>query len=144
VREQFIIWHPDFQEMRNIFIILLFILIALVSCEEPPVEKPKHLIKENKMIDMMADVHLAQATFTNRHNADSLIKHTTATDFYYSVLNKYHVPDSVFEKSFIYYASSPKKFEKMYRKVMNKLSEMEQEYSDGPNERIDLDGKVQR
>lgn len=95
--------------MRNIFVILLFLLIALVSCEEPPAEKPKHLIRENQMIDMMADVHLAQATFVSRHKADSLLKKTTATDFYYSVLDKYNVADSVFEKSFVYYASSPKK-----------------------------------
>jgi len=130
--------------MRNIIIILLFILVAFVSCEEPPAEKPKHLIKENQMIDMMVDVHLAQSLFTIRHNQDSLLKNTTATDFYYSVLNKYNVPDSVFEKSFVYYASSPKKFEKMYRKVMNKLNEMQQEYSDRPKEQIELDGKTQR
>ena len=130
--------------MKNIKVILLFILIAIVSCENPPAEKPKHLIRESKMIDMMVDVHLAQAVFANRHNVDSLLKKTTATDFYYSILDKYNVPDSVFEKSFIYYASSPKKFEKMYRKVMSKLNEMEQEYSDRPNERIDLGDKVQR
>lgn len=124
--------------MRNIFVLLVFLLIALVSCEEPPAEKPKHLIKENQMIDMMVDVHLAQATFVNRHNTDSLLKKTTATDFYYSVLDKYQVPDSVFEKSFIYYASSPKKFEKMYRKVTSRLSEMEQEYSERPMEKIEL------
>jgi hypothetical protein len=144
VRQQFIIWHPNFQGMRNIFVILLFLLIALVSCEEPPVDKPKHLIKENQMIDMMADIHLAQATFVNRHKADSLLKNTTATDFYYSVLEKYNVADSVFEKSFVYYASSPKKFEKMYRRVLTKLNELEQEYSDRPREQIDLDRKIQR
>ncbi|HKI88773.1 MAG TPA: DUF4296 domain-containing protein [Draconibacterium sp.] len=130
--------------MRNVFIIILFVLFAFVSCEEPPAEKPKHLIKENQMIDMIIDVQLAQAMYNSRHNADTLLKRTTPADFYYSVLDKYNVPDSLFEKSFIYYASSPKKFEKMYRKVMSKLSEMEQEYSDRPNERIDLGGKVQR
>lgn len=144
VREQFIIWHSNFQKMRSVFIILLFVLVGFVSCEDPPAEKPKHLIKEDQMIDMMVDVHMAQATYTLRHNADSLLKRTTATDFYYSVLNKYNVPDSVFEKSFIFYASNPKKFEKMYRKVMNKLNEMQQEYSEGPKEQIELDGKAKK
>ena len=130
--------------MKKTLIILIFILVTFVSCEKPTFEKPKHLIKENQMIDMMVDVHMAQATFTTRHNADSLIKRTTATDFYYSVLEKYNVPDSVFEKSFVYYASSPKKFEKMYRKVITKLTEKEEEYSDRPNERIDLGGKAKR
>jgi len=130
--------------MKNIFIIILFILVAFVSCEEPPAEKPKHLIKENQMIDMMVDVHLAQATYNNRHRQDSLLTQTTATDFYYSVLDKYNVPDSVFEKSFIYYASNPKKFEKMYREVTNKLNEMQQEFSDTPKEQIQLNEKAKR
>ena len=142
--ELFIIWHPNLQEMRNIFIIILLVLFAFVSCEEPPAEKPEHLIKENQMINMMVDIHLAQSTYSNRHNQDSLLKNTTATDFYYSVLNKYNVADSSFEKSYVYYASSPKKFEKMYRKVINKLNEMEQEYSDRPKEQIELEKKGQR
>lgn len=144
VREQFIIWHPNFQQMRSVFILLLFVLVGLISCEEPPAEKPKHLITEDQMIDMMVDVHMAQATYNLRHNQDSLLKNTTATDFYYSVLNKYNVPDSVFEKSFVFYASNPKKFEKMYRQVMNKLNEMQQEYSEGPKEQIELDGKAKK
>lgn len=129
--------------MKNIIFILIFIPIILISCEKPIAKKPKDLIKENQMIDMIVDVQLAQISFNFRDRQDSLISHTTATDFYYSVLNKYQVPDSVFEKSFVYYASNPKKFEKMYRKVINKLNEMKQEYSETPKDQIRLRGKGQ-
>jgi len=54
---------------------------------------------------------------------------SSSADFYYSILDKYQTPDSVFEQSFVFYASQPRKFEKMYRQAMNKLNEMEQEYS---------------
>ena len=80
------------------------------------------------MIDMLVDIHMAEATFTHMRS-DSLVRKSTSADFYYSILNKYQVPDSVFERSLVFYASSPKHFEEMYRKVMNKLSETEQRYS---------------
>ncbi|MCF6358971.1 MAG: DUF4296 domain-containing protein [Draconibacterium sp.] len=57
----------------------------------------------------------------------------------HSILEKYEVPDSVFEKSFVFYTSSPKNFEKMYRKVMNKLSEIEQDYSGRKDELLEFD-----
>lgn len=130
--------------MKQYFFAFLFLVLLFVACDEPPVEKPENLIKESKMIEMMVDVHLAQATYATRQVSDSLVKKSSADDFYYSALKKYNVPDSVFEKSFVYYASDPKNFEKMYRKVMNKLSEMEQEYSGRKNEIIDLDAKERR
>lgn len=80
------------------------------------------------MINMLVDIHMAEATFNQMRN-DSLVKNSSSANFYYSILDKYQVPDSVFERSLVYYASSPRHFEEMYRKVMNKLSETEQEYS---------------
>ncbi len=129
---------------NNIIILLLFTIITLISCEQPLTEKPKHLVKEDQMIDMMIDVHLAQSTFDNRQSRDSLLKNANATDFYESVLRKYNVPDSVFEQSFIYYASIPKKFEKMYRQVTDKLNELEQQYSETQKKEIDLEGNKKK
>jgi hypothetical protein len=60
---------------------------------------------------------------------DSIVKNSSSVNFYYSILAKYEVSDSVFEKSFVYYSSNPKHFEEMYRMVMNKLSETEQQFS---------------
>ena len=115
--------------MRKAIQIALFLLtIVVVGCDEPIMPKPEHLIKEKQMIDMLVDIHLAEATY-NKFRYDSIMKNNSSTNFYYSVLNKYQVPDSVFEQSYVYYASVPKDFEKMYRKVMNKLSEKEQELS---------------
>ncbi len=90
------------------------------------------------MIDMLVDLHIAEATY-NSVRYDSLMRNTTSTDFYYSILEKYQTPDSVFEKSFVFYASTPKEFEKMYRKVMSKLSEEEQNYSGRKEELLDFE-----
>jgi hypothetical protein len=69
------------------------------------------------------------------------MKDNSSVNFYYSVLNKYEVADSVFEKSLVYYSSTPKDFEKMYRKVMNELSEIEQQYSGRKKELLEFGEK---
>ncbi len=87
---------------------------------------------------MLVDIHLAEATF-NHMQSDSIVRKSSSVNFYYSVLAKYEVADSVFEKSFLYYASSPKNFEKMYREVMNKLSETEQGFSGRKNDLLEFE-----
>ncbi len=114
--------------MKKLLVILFLLIIAFASCDKPPIPKPKKLIKEKEMIKMLVDIHLAEATY-QKMRFDSIMKNFTSVDYYYSILDKYEVADSVFEKSFVYYASNPRQFEQMYRKVMNKLSEMEQQYS---------------
>lgn len=114
--------------MKNAFLILIIAVFAFTACENEIIPKPEHLIGEKKMVNMLVDVHLADATFTHFRYDSAMINNRTE-NFYYSVLDKYEVPDSVFEKSLVYYASFPKDFEKMYRKVMSRLSELEQERS---------------
>ncbi|MDB4584490.1 DUF4296 domain-containing protein [Draconibacterium sp.] len=124
--------------MKRLFTILSIFLVTFVSCDKLPIEKPENLIKEKKMIDMLVDIHIAEATY--RHmQYDSTIRNSSSANFYYSILDKHQVPDSVFEKSFVFYASSPKQFEKMYQDVMNKLSQVEQKYSGRKNELLEFE-----
>ena len=124
--------------MKKILFIFALLIFAFVSCDKLPVEKPENLIKEKKMINMLVDLHIAEVTFNHRRR-DTLIKNSSSANFYYSILEKYEVPDSVFEQSFIFYASTPRDFEKMYRKVMNILSETEQDFSGRKNELLEFD-----
>lgn len=123
--------------MKIFQLIFVLLIIALASCNDEVVPKPKHLIKENQMIDMLVDIHLAEATY-NKFRYDTIMRDNSSVNFYYAVLDKYNVQDSVFEQSFIYYASVPKNFDKMYRKVTSKLSEMEQELSGRKQDELKL------
>jgi len=129
--------------MKRLFAILFVAVLAFAACDKLPVEKPENLIKKGKMIDMLVDIHIAEATYKHMRY-DSVFKNSSSADFYYSILEKYEVPDSVFEKSFIFYASTPKSFEKMYRKVMNKLSEKEQQYSGRKNELLEFEDDAKK
>lgn len=127
--------------MKKIQLILFLLVFVAVSCDEPVVPKPKHLVKESQMIDMLVDIHLAEATY-NKFRYDSIMRNNSSVNFYYSVLEKYHVPDSLFEQSLVYYASVPKNFDKMYRKVTSRLSQMEQEFSGRKQELLQFDDKA--
>lgn len=113
--------------MKKNIIILTTLILFFAACKKEVYEKPKNLIKQKTMINMLVDIHLADAISLNQNYRDATAKRLTSTDFYYSVLHKYNVPDSLFERSYIYYASKPKVFEKMYREVTNHLTEMEYE-----------------
>lgn len=125
--------------MKIICFTLLIFFFAISACDKSHIEKPENLIGEKQMIDMLVDVHLAEATFNIGKYNDENMKNSSSADFYYSVLEKYQVPDSVFEKSFVYYASQIKQFERMYRQVMNRLNEMEQEFSGRKNDLLEFD-----
>ncbi len=124
--------------MKKLLVIFSLLFFAFISCDKLPVEKPEDLINEKDMIKMLIDIHIAEATF-NHMRYDSIIRNSSSANFYYSILEKYQVPDSVFEKSFIFYASTPKHFEEMYQDVMNKLSEIEQDYSGRKKELLEFD-----
>jgi peptide subunit release factor RF-3 len=126
--------------MKKLSFILLLLVFTIVSCDDSVIKKPENLIKEKQMIKMLVDIHLGEATY-NHFRRDSIMKNNSSANFYYSVLDKYQVPDSVFEQSFIYYASVPRNFEKMYQKVLNELSETEQEFSGRKEDLLELDEK---
>lgn len=90
------------------------------------------------MINILVDIHLAEATFQNRRNTVQDIISFKSEDYYYSILRKHNVPDSTFEKSLLYYASVPKDFEKIYSKVLDKLHLLEQQYIEKENQPVDI------
>lgn len=110
----------------------------VAACEEPVVKKPRKLIPRDKMVEMLTDIHIAESVFQNRRYSGEQILKFTEADFYYSILKKYNVADSVFEQSLIYYASLPIEYEKIYSRVLDKLNEMEQEQLKKQQEPVDI------
>ncbi len=123
------------------FRFLIFLLLLFSGCDKTVYKKPKNLIPEKKMIDILVDVHLAEAMFQNRQFKEEDIKKLKSEDYYYSVLKKHSVADSTFEKSLVYYGGFPKELEKMYSKVLDKLHLMEQKYIEKGNQPVDVGNK---
>lgn len=125
------------QFVKHIFAILAIILV-ISACDKPVVPKPKKLVARDRMVEMLSDMHIAESIFQNRRYNTEQGSVFSESDFYYSILKKYNIPDSTFEQSLLYYASVPKEFEKIYSRVLNRLNELEQEQLEKQKQPIDI------
>ncbi len=113
-------------ECLHILIVLGFLVMILPACKEKGYPRPEHLIGEKKMVNILYDLHLSEALLERfRYNDPDSLK-LNINDLYRSVLNKYHIEDSVLAKSIIYYSSYPKVYERIYAKVIDRMN-LEQE-----------------
>jgi hypothetical protein len=124
--------------MKGRLIFFLFGLFFITACGENWIKKPEGLIPEKKMVDMLVDMHIADAIFLNKVYDPLLKSKFKSEDFYYSVLKKYNIADTVFEKSFIYYSSFPKDFEKIYASALDKANQLQEEYKTKEPEPVDV------
>ncbi|MGD9931749.1 MAG: DUF4296 domain-containing protein [Mangrovibacterium sp.] len=110
---------------------LLFIFILLlftgVACQEKGYPKPKNLISEKKMVDILYDIHLSESISEKfrYNNPDSLP--VGSKELYQSVLDKYKLTDSVLTVSIIYYSAHPKAYEKIYTQVIERMNMQQEE-----------------
>jgi hypothetical protein len=97
------------------------------SCKEKGFPKPKNMLSEKEMVDILHDMHLAEA-YSNQYRIDnSGPKKIESKDLYFSVLKKHGVADSTFANSVVYYSSMPKRYEKIYQQVVDRLNMLEEE-----------------
>jgi hypothetical protein len=113
--------------MKKYILSIPILLLWISACNDEVVKRPSELMSRDEMIAVLVDIHLSDAAFQIRRYSSEDMKEISESDLYYSVLKKHQIADSVFETSLIYYAAKPKEFEKIYTRVINRLSEMEQE-----------------
>ena len=124
--------------MKKSFAGFILVITLFAACRDSIVEKPRKLVSRDQMIKMLVDIHLAEAVYqTGRFGSEDVGK-IKESDYYYSILQKYHVADSTFENSLIYYSGKPKEFEKIYTRVLNQLNEMEQENAKKKQQPVDI------
>ncbi len=129
--------------MSKFTVILLFFLFA---CNQSPkadaVEKPNDLITEEKMVLVLADVHLLEATLNVRSPqvirprgpitlelpVDSIIKGVVLDPSlappigWYDIFKKHEITKQQYESSMKWYSSQPEKLNLMYDDVITELT----------------------
>lgn len=103
--------------MRNIAYILLSVL--LVSCGEEKAEKPKHLLQEDEMVNILYDITLLQAisSYTPKALEDSKIDNRNY------IYKKYKTDSLTFAQSNEYYASDLDVYDGIQKKVAAKIEQ---------------------
>lgn len=98
---------------------IILLVIGLAACHSD--EKPKNLIDEGSMVNIMTDIHLIEAEINNLH-----FQHQDSSVFMYQnlkvkMLKKYNTDTAVFNASFKYYILNPDKMKPIYAEVKKKL-----------------------
>lgn len=106
--------------------ILYFIFICFFACKAEP-ELPKGILTEDKMIDLLVDMEVVQATL--KYDAASERIKPNYTLAFEEVYQKHHLNKELFDTNLNFYCAEPLKMRKVYDKVLVKLSEQQAELS---------------
>lgn len=104
-------------------LIFLALFLSLSACSNSNKEvsnKPEWVIEEDKMVDIIVDLRIADAAVYINSNSAPRDK---VKDWNF-IMKKHHTSDSIFLKSHDYYAEHPEVAESIYESVEDKLNEM--------------------
>jgi Domain of unknown function (DUF4296) len=101
--------------MKKIVVFLFF--YTLLSCSDKAIEKPKNLIDETTMENILYDLSLIQAI--KGHDYKLLPKKSIDPQKY--IYQKYKIDSSQFAQSNKYYSSDIDGYKKMYDRVIEKI-----------------------
>lgn len=108
-------------------VLVLLTILATTACRHDPF--PSNAVPETKFIDIMVDVHIAEAIYRDRFRQknDSL----QSVPLYLSVLEKHGVNEEQIAKTTAYYTRHPKEYDKVYAEIISKISLMIEEQKQG-------------
>lgn len=105
---------------------ILVLLAVLFSCQKQE-KKPEFLLEEEQFVDVLTEFQLAEAIVR-------LGYHRTTDSMYYNdsiyqaAFRKFNISEAKFDSNYNYYLDRPKELEKIYEKVITKLSERTVEF----------------
>ncbi|KAB5485068.1 MULTISPECIES: DUF4296 domain-containing protein [Flagellimonas] len=101
--------------MKKLLFLLVFLMV--VSCAEKVVEEPENLIPKEKMVDILHDLAILNATKTTiGAKLDE-----TGIDIMEFLYKKYQIDSTQFSESDLYYASLPLEYQAIYTEVETRL-----------------------
>lgn len=103
--------------MNRIFFCFL-VVICLFSCQE----QASLTIDKDKLVDVIADAHIAEAAMQNLHNEQ---KDSMSLIYYGQVFQIHGISQIIFEENMSILREHPKLAEEVYELVLEKLNKME-------------------
>jgi hypothetical protein len=99
--------------MRKHIILFFSALLFLFACKNE--DDASGIIKQDKMVHLLADVHLTDGSLAEQIGGDSLFKYGTGKYLY--LFKQYHTDSAQFKKSMKYYTTHPDVLSKMYADI---------------------------
>lgn len=110
-------------DMRTALFLLSTML--LFACSRPEVIVPESVIPRDTMISILSDMHLAEAAIQLRNMGSGDTARAESYARYRYVFKKHNISIGQFRQSFAFYRSQPEYFNKMYKEVITRLSEIQ-------------------
>lgn len=106
---------------------LLFFIVPLLllSCDE----KPQGVLEPDKMVDLMVDMHLAEAVLHISPKQFSTKKDRLGV--YYEVFQKHNITKAEMDSSLNYYMANAEEYRKIYDEVITRLQSIRVEAESG-------------
>jgi hypothetical protein len=108
----------------RMLIVLFFTAAAstIFSCARNKTEfpEPDLLLSEEQMIDVIQDVHLAEATLNFKRNIGQVFDRNK-TIYFDRIFVEHGLTPEIFEKNLLYYNQKPEVMEKIYEEVIARL-----------------------
>ena len=101
---------------------IILLTIGFTACGSD--EKPENLLDQDRMVNIMTDIHLIEAEINNLH-----LQHQDSSVFMYQklkvrMLKKYNTDTATFRSNFKYYVMNPDKMKPIYSEVKKKLEDI--------------------
>jgi hypothetical protein len=118
--------------MRNeiLIVFVLFVTLITISCRNENtnlvgiIERPKDLINKDSMVNILVDIHLADAIVTHSEYINDE-KRKFSYSAYKSVFEKHNLTKLRFENSISYYSLNQDELKNIYDSVLVKMSNLE-------------------
>lgn len=110
--------------MKYLFPILC--VVFLVACQQGAKQPPSYLVSEEKMVDIMVDMHLVETA----HNLKLMGTDSTYTEYlekFNAIYPTHGVTKADYDSSLMYYTSSTDQMPAIYDKILEELYELEAE-----------------
>jgi hypothetical protein len=101
-------------------VIYLCVILAIFACSENPVPKPKVLLDEETMENILFDVAVLQAAKAN--GADVLQNNNIDSKDY--IYKKYKIDSATYHQNNRYYAGNMRKHKHMHKRVLTRIEEL--------------------
>lgn len=116
--------------MKILKFILLFTLI--ISCKQDvPVDEPENLLSKDKMVNILYDVALLQASVNYK---PEIVNDSINVEQY--IYEKYNIDSITFYQNQKFYASDVKELRSIYKQVLEKIKQEEGKLNESTNEEI--------
>ena len=115
----------DFNAMgRNQFRFLLGLLLGgwlLAACTAPEDQRPNNLIAEDRMADILTEIHIAEARVSRLGLGSADSSNVAYKHLEKQIFRKFQVDTTAYRESYIFYSSHPHEMEAIYQRIVEKL-----------------------